>query len=63
MTGCYISIGDLERAQQTLDKLPDMLDKKKIGGKDLPTEVFIRKKRAFVQSDFCAKSLCSIVLL
>jgi hypothetical protein len=28
-----------------LDAIPDLVDKKKISGKDLPTEVFIKKKR------------------
>jgi hypothetical protein len=28
-----------------MDRLPGLLERKKIGGKDLPTEVFIRHKR------------------
>jgi len=28
-----------------LDAIPDLIDKKKMSGKDLPTEVFIKKKR------------------
>jgi hypothetical protein len=44
--GCCISIGDLEQAQKLLDDVPTLLNKK-IGGKDLPTEVLIRKKREF----------------
>ena len=44
--GCYISIGDLDQAQKLLDKIPSALNKK-IGGKDLPTEVLIRKKCKF----------------
>ena len=27
------------------DRIPDLIDKKKISGKDLPTEVYITKKR------------------
>lgn len=34
-----------EKAQELLDKIPDLIEKRKIGGKDLPTEVFIKKKR------------------
>ncbi|KAG6884221.1 hypothetical protein C0992_006729 [Termitomyces sp. T32_za158] len=42
--GCYISIGNTTKAQALLDAVPDLMDKKKISGKDLPTEVFIKKK-------------------
>ena len=28
-----------------LDAIPDLIEKKKISGRDLPTEVFIKKKR------------------
>ena len=38
---------DYAGAQKLLDAIPDLLDKKKIGGKDLPTEVFIKKKRTY----------------
>ena len=38
-------MGNYEKAQELLDRIPDLIDKKKIGGKDLPTEVFIKKKR------------------
>ncbi|KAF8993782.1 hypothetical protein BDQ17DRAFT_1431489 [Cyathus striatus] len=44
--GCYFSIGDLKRAQELFDQIPKLIDKK-VGGKDLPTEVFIKKKIAF----------------
>ncbi|OBZ65787.1 Mitochondrial outer membrane protein IML2 [Grifola frondosa] len=44
---CYISLKDYEKAQRLLDAIPALVDKKKIGGKDLPTEVFIKKKLAF----------------
>ena len=45
--GCYISVKNFEKAQELLDKVPELMDKRKIGGKDLPTEVFIKKKRAY----------------
>lgn len=35
------------RAQQLLDAIPALLETRKLTGKDLPTEVFIRKKLAF----------------
>ena len=44
--GCYISIGDLNQAQKLLDDIPNLLNKR-LGGKDLPTEVLIRRKRRF----------------
>lgn len=43
--GCHISLKNCEKAQKLLDAVPDLLEKKKIGGKDLPTEVWIKKKR------------------
>ncbi|KAL7283695.1 hypothetical protein ACG7TL_003131 [Trametes sanguinea] len=45
--GCHVSLGNFEKAQELMDRIPDLIDKKKIGGKDLPTEVFIKKKLAF----------------
>ncbi|KAI0748463.1 outer membrane protein Iml2/Tetratricopeptide repeat protein 39 [Daedaleopsis nitida] len=45
--GCYISLRKYEKAQELLDKVPELIEKRKIGGKDLPTEVFIKKKIAF----------------
>ncbi|GJE87054.1 mitochondrial outer membrane protein [Phanerochaete sordida] len=45
--GCYLSLQNYEKAQKLLDAVPDLLEKKKIGGKDLPTEVWIKKKLAF----------------
>ncbi|PCH37913.1 hypothetical protein WOLCODRAFT_135919 [Wolfiporia cocos MD-104 SS10] len=45
--GCYISLGNYKKAAELFDAIPALLDKKKIGGKDLPTEVFIKKKLAF----------------
>lgn len=46
-SGCYYSLGNTEKAQNLLDAIPDLINKKKINGKDLPTEVFIKKKRVF----------------
>ncbi|KAF5389207.1 hypothetical protein D9757_003471 [Collybiopsis confluens] len=37
----------LTRAQELLDTIPSLLDKRKVGGKELPTEVLIKKKLAF----------------
>ncbi|KAF9481931.1 hypothetical protein BDN70DRAFT_875724 [Pholiota conissans] len=45
--GCYFSLGNMEKAQSLLDAIPELINKKKISGKDLPTEVFIKKKLAF----------------
>ena len=40
-----MSLGFLQKAQGLLDAIPGLIDKRKMGGKDLPTEVFIKKKR------------------
>ncbi|KAJ3882225.1 hypothetical protein F5051DRAFT_394876 [Lentinula edodes] len=57
--GCHISLAlsdnvlpyekenHLNKAQGLLDAIPSLLDKRKIGGKELPTEVLIKKKLAF----------------
>ncbi|KAG2349961.1 hypothetical protein BDR05DRAFT_994923 [Suillus weaverae] len=45
--GCYFSLKDHDRAQKLLDKIPGQLDKRKLSGRDMPTEVFIKKKLAF----------------
>lgn len=42
--GCYVSIGDKEKAKLYFEKISTFLDKRKYGGKELPTEVLIRKK-------------------
>ena len=42
--GCYVSLHNYEKAHELFEKIPQLIDKKKIGGKDLPTEVFIKKK-------------------
>ena len=43
--GCHLSLQNYEKAQKYFDAVPELLEKKKIGGKDLPTEVWIKKKR------------------
>ncbi|GAB1521673.1 Mitochondrial outer membrane protein iml2 [Rhizoctonia solani] len=50
--GCYLSIAKNKpeykaKARSLLDSIPKLLERKKIGGKDLPTEVFIQKKIDF----------------
>jgi tetratricopeptide (TPR) repeat protein len=45
--GCYFSLANFDKAQELFNSIPALLEGKKIGGKDLPTEVFIRKKLAF----------------
>jgi len=44
-TGCHFSLGNYDKAQAMLEMVPDLIETKKISGKDLPTEVFIKKKR------------------
>ena len=41
---CYLSAGDTEKAQKLFEEIPKLLENKKIAGKDLPTEVLIKKK-------------------
>ncbi|EJD00340.1 uncharacterized protein FOMMEDRAFT_142311 [Fomitiporia mediterranea MF3/22] len=45
--GCYVSLGDRVKAKELFDKVPSFLDKRKIGGKENPMEMVIRKKLAF----------------
>ncbi|QRV74892.1 mitochondrial outer membrane protein IML2 [Ceratobasidium sp. AG-Ba] len=50
--GCYLSLAKEKpefkaKARAALDLVPQLLDRKKIGGRDLPTEVFIQKKIDF----------------
>ncbi|KAJ1307250.1 hypothetical protein OPQ81_001363 [Rhizoctonia solani] len=47
--GCYLALAKDKpefkaKARALLESIPKLLDRKKIGGKDLPTEVFIQKK-------------------
>ncbi|OAX38012.1 hypothetical protein K503DRAFT_866467 [Rhizopogon vinicolor AM-OR11-026] len=47
--GCYFSLKQYDKAQELLDKIPRHLEKRKISGRDMPTEIFIKKKLAFYQ--------------
>ncbi|KAF9512122.1 hypothetical protein BS47DRAFT_1345927 [Hydnum rufescens UP504] len=45
--GCYLSVGTPERrktAQELFGRIPDLLERKRMGGRELPTEAYIRKK-------------------
>jgi len=45
MLGCYFSAGNRAKAQEILDAIPGLLEKKRIAGaKQLPTEVLVAKK-------------------
>ncbi|KAF8634528.1 hypothetical protein AX15_000828 [Amanita polypyramis BW_CC] len=44
--GCYIAIGQLDRAQELLDVIPGLVSKK-VAGKTPPSEVFVEKKIEF----------------
>ncbi|EIW74024.1 hypothetical protein CONPUDRAFT_113920 [Coniophora puteana RWD-64-598 SS2] len=48
--GCHFSLGDLDKAQELLDQIPELLNGRKISGRDLPTEVFIKKKIEFYKA-------------
>jgi hypothetical protein len=45
MSGCYVSLGNKEKAKHFFDLIPGHLDKRKFGGKELPTELLVRKRR------------------
>ncbi|KAF8470491.1 hypothetical protein DFH94DRAFT_771559 [Russula ochroleuca] len=45
--GCHWSLRNLKEAQRLLEATPAQIDKRKVGNKDLPTEVFIKKRLAF----------------
>ncbi|KAF7358800.1 Mitochondrial outer membrane protein IML2 [Mycena sanguinolenta] len=45
--GCYITLGNRDKAQELLDAVPELLQRRKAGGKNVPTEVLIRKKLEF----------------
>ena len=53
-------MGDLDKAKELFEQIPALLDKKKIGGKDLPTEVFIKKKSAL--QAWCASRVVSDIV-
>ena len=44
--GCHWSLGNLKETQRLLEATPAQIDRRKVGNKDLPTEVFIKKKCA-----------------
>ena len=44
--GCYLSIVNKEKADHFFGLIPEYLDKRKYGGKELPTELLVRKKSA-----------------
>jgi thioredoxin-like negative regulator of GroEL len=46
IAGCHLAGGDIRRAKTLLDKIPAALEKKK-AGRELPIEVYIKKKRWF----------------
>jgi len=48
--GCHISGGNRAKAKELLDKLPGFLDTRKFRGKEIPTEVWIKKKLAFYKA-------------
>lgn len=41
-----MSLGNMEKAQEMFDAIPELIEKRKMTGKDLPTEVLIKKKSA-----------------
>ncbi|KDQ54513.1 hypothetical protein JAAARDRAFT_38183 [Jaapia argillacea MUCL 33604] len=45
--GCHISLGNYAKAQEFLDYVPELINLRKVHGKELPTEVFIKKKLNF----------------
>jgi tetratricopeptide (TPR) repeat protein len=45
VAGCLLAAGDIQKAQVLFDKIPAILEKKKTAGRELPTEVYIKKKR------------------
>ncbi|TFL07447.1 outer membrane protein Iml2/Tetratricopeptide repeat protein 39 [Pterulicium gracile] len=57
IAGCYLCHGDIVKAQEYLDMIPELLgaNVKKIGGKMLPTEVLIKKKIEFYQQKHARK--------
>ena len=51
--GCYIHMGNHKKAQELLDACPALTEKRKLGAtsKQLPTEVFILRKRESLSPD------------
>ncbi|KLO11975.1 hypothetical protein SCHPADRAFT_876147 [Schizopora paradoxa] len=51
--GCLLSVGNegsMSKAQELLADVPSLLDRRKIGGRDLPTEVYIKHKISFYKA-------------
>ncbi|TFK66270.1 hypothetical protein BDN72DRAFT_844550 [Pluteus cervinus] len=48
--GCYISVGNYKKAQELLDAIPGLIEKRKLNGKDIPTEVLIKKRLEFYKT-------------
>lgn len=48
--GCFISIGNYKKAQELLDQVPSLMEKRRLAGRELPTEVLIKKKLAFYKA-------------
>lgn len=42
--GCYHCLGDYDSSKAIWAMIPGLLDKKKMGGREIPSETFIRKK-------------------
>lgn len=53
-------MGDSKKAKELLDAVPALLDKRKLGGRDLPTEVYIKKKCKSRYSYSKEGSLCVV---
>ena len=51
LTGCYIHMGNLKKAQELLDACPTLMERRKLGAtKYLPTETLILRKRRSILS-------------
>ncbi|ESK92762.1 hypothetical protein Moror_15935 [Moniliophthora roreri MCA 2997] len=52
--GCFLSLGNNDKAQELFDTIPELLERKgtgKVGGKPPPTEVLIAKKLEFYKRE------------
>lgn len=59
--GCHFSAGNLTKAQEILDAIPGLLEKKRVAGtKQLPTEVLVAKKRKHIMYFMLNTSLIPI---
>ncbi|GJJ12064.1 hypothetical protein Clacol_006305 [Clathrus columnatus] len=48
--GCLISIGDHKKGQELLDQVPCLMEKRKLAGRELPTEILIKNRIAFYKA-------------